>query len=49
MTQGGIINKLLVGAGIAVASFFAPIKGLLAICFATTVVDMIFGIRLARK
>lgn len=49
MTEGGIINSILVGAGIAVASFFAPIKGLLAICFATTVVDMIFGIRLARK
>lgn len=49
MTQGGIINEILVGAGIAITSFFAPIKGLLMICFATTIIDMIFGIKVARK
>ena len=47
--QGSVIGSMLLGAGIAAASFFAPIKGLLSICFATTVVDMFFGLRVARK
>ena len=47
--QGSVIGSMLLGAGIAAAGFFAPIKDLLLICFATTVVDMFFGLRVARK
>lgn len=47
--QGSVIGSVLLGAGIAITSFFAPIKSLLLICFATTVVDMFFGLRVARK
>ena len=49
MTQGTILGKALVGIGAGVAAFFTPIKSLLLICFATTLVDMIFGFRVARK
>lgn len=49
ITQGSFIGKLAVGIGAAVTSFFAPIVGLLLICFATTVVDMVTGIRVAKQ
>lgn len=49
ITQGSFIGSTLVGAAAAITGFFAPVKGLLSICFATTLVDMIFGIRVARK
>lgn len=49
MVNGSFIGKMLVGAGAAIVSFLTPIKWLLAICFATTVADMIFGIRVAKK
>lgn len=49
ITQGSVIGNVLVGLGAAITSFFAPVKGLLLICFATTVADMVFGIRVARK
>lgn len=49
MTQGSVLGGMLVGAVTAIAGFLAPIQYLLYICFATTVVDMIFGIRVARK
>ena len=49
MVNGSIIGKFLVAAGTAITAFLAPIQWLLLICFATTVVDMIFGIRVARK
>ena len=32
-----------------ITGFIAPVQSLLLICFATTVMDMIFGIRVARK
>lgn len=47
--QGNVFGSMLLGAGVAITSFFAPIKSLLLICFATTVVDMFFGLRVARK
>lgn len=49
MTQGSVLGKILLGAGTAVLGFIAPVASLLGICFATTVVDMICGIRVARK
>lgn len=49
ITQGTVVGKAFVGIGAAIAGFVAPIAGLLGICFATTVVDMICGIRVARK
>lgn len=49
MTQGTFIGSVLTGALAALTAFLAPVKGLLLVCFATTVVDMIFGIKVARK
>lgn len=47
--QGSVVGSMLLGTGVAITSFFAPIKSLLLICFATTIVDMFFGLRVARK
>lgn len=47
--QGTVTGNILIGIGAAIAGFVAPISDLLLICFATTIVDMIFGIRVARK
>lgn len=49
ITNGNAIGNVLVGLGAAITGFLAPVTSLLAICFATTVADMIFGIRVARK
>lgn len=49
ISQGSATGNLAIGIASIITAFFAPIKGLLAICFATTVADMIFGIRVARK
>lgn len=49
ITNDTFIGKLIISAGSVVTSFLAPIQYLLMICFATTIVDMIFGIQVARK
>lgn len=49
ITQGSAVGNVLVGAWAAVMGFIAPIQWLLVICFAMTVVDMIQGIRVAKK
>lgn len=49
IVNGSVIGKLLLSAGAAVTAFLAPVQWLLVICFATTVVDMITGMRVARK
>lgn len=49
MVNGSSIGKFLVGVGSAVISYFAPIWYLLVICFATTLLDMIYGMKVARK
>lgn len=49
ITNGSVVGNIAVGIGAAITGFIAPVQGLLAICFATTVVDMICGIRVARK
>ena len=48
-SQGTTIGKFLVGLASAVIGFFSPIVYLLLICFITTVVDMIYGIKVALK
>ena len=48
-SHGTTIGKFLVGLGSAVIGFFSPIVYLLLICFITTVVDMIYGIKVAIK
>lgn len=48
-TQGTILGGAIVGAVTAATAFITPIKGLLSICFATTMVDMVCGWRVARK
>lgn len=49
IVHGSSIGKFLVGVGSAVISYFAPIWYLLVICFATTMLDMIYGMKVARK
>ena len=49
MTQNTLFGKFLVSLGDATVSFVTPIEDLLMICFATTLADMIFGIKVARK
>lgn len=49
ITQGSALGDIAIGAAAMVTSFIAPVKALLLICFATTVVDMFFGIKVARK
>ena len=47
--NGSFIGKILVSAGAAITAFLAPIQWLLVICFTTTTLDMIFGLRVAKK
>ena len=49
MVNGSAIGKFFVGMGSAVIGYFAPIWYLLVICFATTIVDMCYGFKVARK
>ena len=49
ITQGSAFGKLLLGVGAAITGFVTPVASLLGVCFATTIVDMICGIRVARK
>lgn len=49
MVNGNAIGKFLIGVGSAIVSYIAPIWYLLVICFATTIVDMCYGIKVARK
>ena len=49
MVNGSFVGKMIVGAGAAITAFLAPIQWLLVICFATTVLDMISGMRVASK
>ena len=49
MVNGSAVGKFFIGLGSAVVSYLTPIKWLLCICFVTTVVDMIYGFKVARK
>lgn len=49
IANGSPIAKLFVGLGSAIVGYFANIWYLLVICFATTIVDMLYGFKVARK
>ena len=49
MTQGTFVGKLLISTGAVLTAYFTPILGLLLTCFSTTIVDMIYGFKLAHK
>lgn len=49
ITGGNVFAKLAVYCGAAVTAYFTPIVGLLLTCFACTIVDMIYGIKVAKK
>lgn len=46
---GTPLGKLLIASGSVVTAIYSPIIALLMSCFAFTVVDMIYGIKVARK
>ena len=48
-SQGTTFGKFLIGLGSAIIGFFSPIIYLILICFATTIADMIYGIKVAIK
>lgn len=43
------LGKLAISAGALATAYFAPIVGLLFACFATTAIDMVYGIKVAKK
>ena len=49
ITNGNTLGKVGIYLGSVLTAFFAPIGGLLITCFAATIIDMIYGIRVARK
>lgn len=49
ITNGSILGKVCIYLGSVLTAFFAPIGGLLITCFVATVIDMIYGIKVARK
>lgn len=49
ITQGTFMGKLLVSLGAALTAYFTPILGLILTCFTTTIVDMLYGFKLAHK
>lgn len=49
MTQGNAIANILIGAGSVLSAYFMPIVGLLTTCIILTMVDMGYGIAVAKK
>lgn len=49
ITQGSIFGNIAVGAASVLTAFYAPITVLLVACFVFTSVDMIYGIKVAKK
>lgn len=49
MVNGSAVGKFLLGVGSAVVSYFAPVWYLLVICFVATAVDMLYGLKVAKK
>lgn len=43
------LGKIAIAAGALATSFFTPIVGLLIACFTCSIVDMFYGMRVARK
>ena len=49
VTNGNIFGKFGIVVGSTLAALFTPIIGLLITCFSATIVDMFYGLRVARK
>ena len=49
ITQGTVMGQLLVSFGAVLTAYFTPILGLILTCFTTTIVDMLYGFKLAHK
>lgn len=49
MAQGTFVGKLFISTGAVLTAYFTPILGLLLTCFSTTIVDMLYGFKLAHK
>lgn len=49
ITGDSVLGKIGLSAGALAISYFAPITGLLVTCFAFTIIDMIYGIKVAKK
>nr|DAI05305.1 MAG TPA: hypothetical protein [Crassvirales sp.] len=43
------VGKICVAAGALLTAYFTPIIGLLACCFTASVVDMFYGISVAKR
>ena len=44
-----LAGKVLVGLGATLTAYFTPIMGLLACCFTASFIDMLYGIKVAKK
>lgn len=49
ITQGSVLGKLGIAIGAAITAFYTPIIGLIVACFVTSVVDLIYGLLVAKK
>lgn len=49
VTGDSMLGKLALSAGALLTAYITPIVGLLSTCFAFTVVDMVYGIKVAKK
>ena len=49
LSAGTVLGKVLISMGSILTAFYSPITALLVACFAFTVTDMIYGIRVAKK
>lgn len=49
LSGGTTLGKIAIAGCALATAFFAPIVGLLVTCFATTIVDMAYGMKVARK
>lgn len=49
VTGNSTLGKIALSAGAVLTAYFTPIVGLLSTCFAFTVVDMVYGIKVAKK
>lgn len=49
LSAGTTLGKILITAGTVLTAFYSPIAALLVACFAFTVADMFYGIKVAYK
>lgn len=49
MTNNSFYGKLAIGAASIATAYFAPIVGLLFACFACTSVDLVYGLKVAKR